>query len=222
MPTKLRIPDSYAATLAKLVQLSPNELSEFLEAIRKEQPTLALSVLTESIARRLSLDLPRMNDIVRAFADLQAVREGLGLSVSEFVAELHAAIEATGRESLQPADWSAFDHAVTEALSGDNALAVSSKARSITREYPKAFCSCRILTDLRPIFKSDIEQDPAAFVLVHSLRLSYHQDDEHHDFYIALDQADLEELGRQIQRAQTKEASLRELASRNEMSILEG
>lgn len=221
MPQKLKIPDRYAATLAELVRLTPEELAALLGVIREEQPTLALTDLIESIADRLSIDRKRMSQVVRSLADLQTVREGFGLSVNDFVSELHSALEATGKEDLHPRDWAAFESAIMEALAGENALSISSKAQNLLSDYQRVYCSGRILTDFRPVFKSNIEKEPAVFVIVHTLKVIYHENEEHREFFISLDCADLERLNVLIERALKKEGSLKDLATAKNLLVLE-
>ncbi len=216
----LRIPDKYASSLAEFLRLSPQELAKFLDILRDEEPSLAVSRLTDTISARLSIERSRVNETIRLLQSLQAAREGLGTSVEEFVSELRAAMEASGKEELQPADWAAFQKAITDALS-ENALSVSSKAWEVIREHSHVYCSARVLTDLRPIFKNEVEQAPSAFVAVHTLKLVYHQDGKHHDFYVALDRSDIEQLATVLQRALSKEQSLRALTSAKGVKILD-
>ncbi len=220
MPFKLRIPDSYVAPLAALAQLTPDELAAFIEAIRGQEPTLDVVELTRLIATRLSVDRKRMDGIVRLLARLQVVREDKNLSIGEFLRALRAAIEQSGKDELHPSNWEAFESAITEALSGTNALALSSKAFRVMAEHSHLYCSAKVLTDLRPIFRSDVDQGPATFVAVHTLRLTYHESEEHKEFFVALDRGDIELLAAALTRALEKEASLRTFASEKSISIL--
>jgi hypothetical protein len=221
MAIKLRIPDGYAASLAEFVKLSPEELAAFLGAAREREPSLALTELTNAIADQLAIGRQRMGEIVRTLSDLQTVREGYGLSVRDFVSQLHEAIVASGKAELLPRDWAAFEDAISEALSGDNAIAITSKARSVASEYPNVFCSGRILTDLRPVFGADVGQSPAAFVVIHTLKLVYHENDSHQEFFVSLDRGDLEDLKMQAERALKKEISIKAHMAEKGVKILE-
>lgn len=221
MAIKLKIPERYASSMAELVRLSPEDLAAFLRAAREKTPSLALIELTNSIADQLSIDRKRMSEVVRTLGDLQTVREGFGFSVGDFIAELRSAIEESGKDDLVPQDWAAFEEALSEALSGDNAIAIASKAQSVAREYPSIFCSGRILTDLRAVFKSDVDQAPAAFVVIHTLKIVYHEDQDHKEFFVSLDNGDLDKLTVQIERALKKETSLREHMAAKGVLVLE-
>jgi hypothetical protein len=221
MPAKLRVPDRYAPSLAEFLRLSPQEIALFLRMIREEQPNLALSKLADTIAGRLSIDRKRVEEIVNLLTSLQMAQEGLGMSAADLVAELRAAMEASGKAELQPSDWSAFEESITEALSEESALAVSSKARDVMQDHSKIYCYSRVLTDLRPIFKSDIGQGPSAFVTVHTLKIAYHENGEHKEFFVALDREDVKQLADLLARAAKKEDSLKSLSHDKGLTILE-
>lgn len=221
MPVKLKVPDRYAPALAEFLRLSPQELAGFLRTIREEQPNLALSELAETIATRLSIDKARIEEIIRLLTSLQMAQEGLGLSVGDLVAQLRAAMEASGKEELSHPDWAGFQEAIADALSEETALAVSSKALDVMQDHAKIYCYGRILTDLRPIFKADVSQEPSAFVAVHTLKLAYHEAGEHKEFFVALDRSDVKQLADLLARALKKEEALKALTQNKGLKILE-
>jgi len=221
MSAKLRIPDSDVAPLTALAQLKPEELAAFAKALRSQEPSLDVPELTDAIAAQLSIERKRLDSIVFLLARLQGVREEMNLPAGEFVAALRLAIEQTGKPELCPQDWTLFESVAAEAISGTSALALSSKALQVMAEHHHVYCSARVLTDLRPIFKSDIAEGPATFVAVHTLRIIYHQGTEHKEFFVALDREDLERLSAVLGRALQKESSLRNLASAKDLVILE-
>ncbi len=221
MAMKLQVPPRDEPLLAKFIQMSPEEVASLIQSLREEQPTLDIEQLADSIADRLSLDRGRTNEALRFLANLSIARQTLGMPIDEFVAELRTAIETTGKKDLSPGDWRDFQTAVTEVLSGDNALAVSSKALDISSDTERAYCYARVLTDLRPIFRANVEQAPAAMVAVHTLKIVYHGDGKHRDFFVTLDRADLEQLSDLLQRALKKEASLKALVSEKSITFLE-
>jgi hypothetical protein len=222
MPVKLRIPEQQAPSLAEFLRLSPSDLAALLQSIRDEQPSLALSELTDAIAARLSLDRKRVDDIVVLLTSLEMVKEGRGLPVREFVAELRAAMEASGRDDLQPADWGTFQKAIEEALSDEGALAISTKALGVMSEHARTYCEGRVLTDLRPVFRSNVDQEPIAFIPVHTLKIAYHENaGKHREFFVAMDRSDVKKLAALLERALKKEESLKTLAAEKGLKVLE-
>jgi len=221
MAVKLRIPKQQAPSLAEFLRLSPVDLAALLQSLREEQPSLALAALTQSIAARLSLDRERINDIVDLLTGLEIAKERGGLPVKDFVAELRAAMETSGREDLRPADWTSFQAAIEEALSDESALAVSTKALGVMQDHAKIFCDGRVLTDLRPVFRSNVAQEPLAFIAVHTLKIGYHENGKHCDFFVALDRNDVKELAALLERAIKKEEALKALTAEKGIRIFE-
>jgi hypothetical protein len=221
MPIKLRIPDAYASSLAEFLRLSPEELAAFLGALRDEKPTLRESDLARSIEGRLSLGGTKVREIVRLLASLYVAQDQTEEEVGDFVVALRSAAESSGKDDLQPADWTAYQNAIIEALSSDTALAVAAKAADVMNDHAKVYCHARILTDLRPIFESNVEQAPAALVIIHTLKIVYHEEGEHKEFFVALDSNDVLQLADLLDRAFKKEDSLKALCAAKEITFLE-
>jgi hypothetical protein len=56
---------------------------------------------------------------------------------------------------------------------------------------------------------SSPDEEPYGAVIVHLLKLSYHEDGDHKEFFVALDDADLKHLKEVIERAERKAKTLR-------------
>jgi hypothetical protein len=63
------------------------------------------------------------------------------------------------------------------------------------------------------VFSEDIKQKPVAAAITHTLNISYHESGDHKDFYVVLDQVDLEEIEKVIKRALVKNETLDQLLS---------
>ncbi len=101
------------------------------------------------------------------------------------------------------------------ALLGAEAFTLTAKAQDLQTDDERTFCRARILTDLRPVFGTNIEDGPKGMVIIHLLKLGFHQASErHHDeFYVALDADDLQTLKKVVERAQSKAKILRATVS---------
>jgi hypothetical protein len=69
--------------------------------------------------------------------------------------------------------------------------------------------TAKILTDVRYAFQADPEQRPYGAVIIHTLKLSYHEQGEHKDFLVALDDEDIPILKGILNRAEAKAKVLR-------------
>jgi hypothetical protein len=203
--------------------LSPEEIAALLKAIREGGPSLDISELTEAIASRLSIERSRVDVILSLLMGLQGAREGLGLTVDEFVAELRLSLESSDREELRDLtpDWATFQNAISEALADDTALAISTKAMDVMADHAKQYCTARVLTDLRPVFRANLEQEEPLFVTIHTLKIVYHENGKHLELFVALDRSDLGQLRSVAERAIKKEDTLKALTSEKGLKMLE-
>ena len=109
---------------------------------------------------------------------------------------------------MQPAGREQFKRKIVT-LMGAGVLGIASKIVDLRTEDERVFCTGRILTDLRPVFGSRLEDGPQGMIVVHLLKLSYHSAaDKHQEFYVSLDSDDLQTLRTLIDRAEAKAKSL--------------
>jgi hypothetical protein len=221
MAQKLRVPEQNYPALRELKGLSPDERKLMIKMLKEGTPTLSLESLTRGLADSSGIAHERARRIVDFLVSLNGAREFLDLEVGEFVKQFQTAIEDAGQEDLRPDDWDEFSDTIRSALSGDGALALSAKAIFLLRDHNNIFASARVMTDLRPIFRSDVAIEPAAFLAVHTLKLSYDTSSGVDDFYVAMDRTDVTKMIDLLQRALEKEASLRDLTVSKGMFLLE-
>ena len=77
------------------------------------------------------------------------------------------------------------------------------------------------MTDLRPIFGDNVDALPEAALLRHTLKFEFiHEENRLGNFYIVLDEADLDQMEEIIGRAKQKSASLKLALERAGLSYL--
>lgn len=102
------------------------------------------------------------------------------------------------------------------------ATSTSAKAEAMLFEGERIFLSCRIVTDIRPVFGSDVATAPQGAILRHMLRVEFLKANGDRDsLFVALDPADLEELGGTIERATQKAESIKDLLPEAGLSLFE-
>ena len=103
----------------------------------------------------------------------------------------------------------AFAERVLE-LADSKPLRLLGKAVDMGSEHDRLLLGARILTDLRPIFGDDVAETPEGALLSHTLKFEFvHDEGSLGNFYIALDEEDLETLDGLVRRAKQKAASLK-------------
>jgi hypothetical protein len=209
----LTIPESYKEPLAALLH-DETMRRKLLDALGHASPTELIENLASAVAEQLRLDPHKARDMFDMLASMYMVRTRRDIPLDEFIDGIERAAKQSGREQLKASEnvWSQFKTDLRELLSLDQSLGISAKAIELRQDQDHIFCSARILTDLRPVFKADVHDDPAAAVITHTLRISYHEGDKREEFFVALDGRDIESLQQLLKRAVDKEQTVRRVS----------
>ncbi|MBA7656344.1 hypothetical protein ES703_64268 [subsurface metagenome] len=105
----------------------------------------------------------------------------------------------------------------------DESFGLINKALQLYSEYQNLFLDARILTDLRPIFKSNLKEGPAGGIIVHNLKVIYQSkhDSRSQEIFLALDSADLDTLIKVLERAKEKAENLYNCIDQNIFPCIE-
>jgi hypothetical protein len=217
----LTIPDRYQEGVAAIRKLN----LDIVQAIRKAldravgpsdttedriKPAIAAAAAMESVAQTS----PETNfrKIAEALASMYAVRSTYEFSLPQFIDEVADALEALPNAELRLAseDKDTFKQKLLILLNAD-VFGIIAKVDDLRTENERIFCHGRVITDVRPIFGSNIEQGPTAALITHTLKIAFHESGRKgdHEFYVSLDAEDLQELKKVIERAEAKANSLK-------------
>lgn len=218
----LRIPPNVEKHLAELIAMSSKDRQQLIELIRAAPPGQDRATLAGRIASATELDKKPAGGIVSMLMSLYRAIEDT--PIHEFAGEVCDALRISGKVEAKEVDWSSFMQDLTALLSCDKTFGVAAKALDIRQQNPHVYCNARILTDIRPVFTDDPAEGPNAAFVVHTLRISTHEEGDFStvkDFFLSLDADDLKELRRLIDRAVTKEAALKSLIEDTKVAYLE-
>jgi len=102
------------------------------------------------------------------------------------------------------------------------ALTSTAYAIELMTQYHRNFGSVRVLTDIRPVFVEDAQNEPAGVVLTETLQLqTWGRDGETQTLFVGLDEADLVEMAQVIDRALTKAETIKEMLARQGTTLFE-
>jgi hypothetical protein len=218
----ITVPERDHKALGELVNLPGDRLGALLKALQAAEPTLLMRDLAAHVAPAAGVNASDALRLIRLLATMYAVRTREDLTVDAFADEICRAAEETGKPELQlsPEVREPFKRYLAELLSLKS-LFVTAKALEVTHEHEHALCDARILTDMRPVF--GLNNEPAAAVAVHMLKLSYHEGfhGDIRNFFVALTPENIREFKHLIERAEIKEASLKTIAARSGLLWLE-
>jgi hypothetical protein len=204
----LTIPKAHQPLLNKIRLLSEESLQALVTALsRSPVSTEVYGLSTE--------DAEAIQEVV---IELYRVREFLDMEVPEFALDIATALQET--ESFPSTEVRAFVERLSKLLSIES-VTITSKAASLKVEYERRFCSARVLTDARPIYGTNPSQLPAAGMITHTLRISYHDNTpELREFYITMDSSNIATLRDQLDRADVKAKSLESVFAAAKVKII--
>jgi hypothetical protein len=218
----LNIPERFRAGLSKIRELNESSVEQIKLALEKpvsgfssdedvKLPNRPSDIPVTALESSRETDKADLRQIAEAVAGLYSAKAARDVDVEAFADQVCDAMETLDSKELRlpHAERNEFRKKLLMLLSSE-AFAIVSKAFDLATEDERTFCHARILTDVRPVFGSRIEEGPKGAVVVHLLKIDYHQGSSaHHHFYMALDADDLLELRRVIDRAEAKAMNLR-------------
>lgn len=189
-------------------------VSRFSEIVSRDEPFLSREALTSAIEEALP-NLEGVNSLISLIFELELLRAANGWSAEETA----RAVAAADGGPPDPQDKAKLEGRLREWL-GTPSVSVVGKATDIELSHERVFLAARIISEMRPVFSDDAEQRPSAAVVVHILELTYGtQGRDTEVFYVALDEADLSKLGRAVDRARRKDASLRRFLEDSKLPV---
>jgi hypothetical protein len=205
---KFKVPPRYKKGFQILLSLDKSKVGKLIEHLSTAQYGAYPEVLKGTIPATLlkSEDAGEVVDSIWSIYQLKPSRKSK-LKPEELVEGI---IEALKEEKipLKDKNWKRFKDQFKQLLNIDN-IRLTTKSIDLSYEYEKVCFDSRIVTDIRLAFDDEIEKDTKNGVIIHNLRIEFHQDKGHDKFMVALDSEDLKQLSDQIVRAQKKESLIR-------------
>ncbi len=219
----ITIPDPNLRGIKALLALDPDQSEALLSVLSHATPALYPSQLADKLADAgLPITPRRLQNIVGALISVYAVRKRAKVPIERFVDDLRHGVDEEDEDAFSEEEGEALASVLPSFLRLDSPLGITAKANGVLLEHQRTYCNARVMTDLRPIFADDASCVPHDAVVVHTLRLSYHEgEEEPKDFFIALDNADLKNLKTIIARAEEKAVSISRMLDKAEVTILD-
>jgi hypothetical protein len=200
-----RLPEQARAGLKKLLEQKQDIIEDLAAALEGEPPELTSALVSERVARKVKdLAAEDVQSIIRALLTIATGR----LAVQQPVAEFAQSLVDQERATIEERDRSRAV-AVLQRLLSARAIAGTSKATDVITDHSQIFLSARMLTDLRPVFGEAPSSQPIAAALVHTLKITYAKDRDTLEFFVAMDEQDIQRLREVLERENIKTKALR-------------
>jgi hypothetical protein len=217
----LQIPAEARPALAKLARLDDRAVDELVQALRSASPNIGVDELVARVSKQVKsiapVDTKAIMDSLREMSLVKSVAE---VPTERFVADVGEAMISGDDVVLTESERDSLQRALT-ALLAIPSIDTPAKARSLALENANTFCRARILTDIRPVFGSDILSEPNAAVIVNTLRLTYHHGPTLRSLSVALDRDDLDELSDLLDRAKSKTETLHRFLEKSKVEPID-
>lgn len=216
------IPEEYELGLARLLTLSDESVQELLTALDGVTPSIRFRSIADKVAAKTSLPKEDLEDIFEVLFSLNVIRTGAEVPTDIFVEDICEAVNESELELIKTAAG-LCDHFKPNLIKllESKTLEIASKSGMLMREHGRMYCSARVLSDVRPIFGDSVEDAPMGALVIHTLKLTYHQGDKLEDFFLAMNTADVQKLRELLDRADAKAASLKTLIGATNMPYVD-
>jgi hypothetical protein len=200
----LQIPKQHLPAIGKIIKLSDAETNELITALSSATITAEASAMSEKISGSVPSVSPEdLADIVETLYSLYHVREFSQVRPARFVRDLVETLLSNPDFGLHKSDAPIIGTRFKQLLNVKT-LNTLSKAVRLQRDGERIYCEAKIISDIRPVFGDDVEDRPISAVITHTLKLGYDEMGEHKEFFVVLDEQDLNALKDVIERAEVK------------------
>jgi hypothetical protein len=206
----IRLPEGLRKSLLQIAAASDEAVDELYRRLSDLDKELEAEMIPDRAAENLSLWVKGdAKSVVTALVGLCSFRSQASKAVDEILNDVLSNLKKPPEEGqseelvLKPEAELKLRERLQRFLTLESFL-VTAKALGVLTDHQRAFLSCRVLSDIRPVFTDDARRGPAAAVIVHSLRIEYYENDERKYSYFALDTKDLQTLLEVLNRAQLK------------------
>ncbi len=213
---RLRIPPSHIEPLQILVGLDSEKRFALLDCVEEHDAALAAGGKEGSLSQAAGVGLEEATDILYMLLGIYESHASKTLTTSELV----DTIESDERLSSAIVDQDNLERFFDRLFTLDSSLGLLSKAYRLRRRQANTLCTSEIFTDLRPAF-GEPEEQPTAALIMHTMRVVYHEGRDVQEIFIGLKRSDLKDLSQVVERALRKDESLREFAARTDLTLLE-
>jgi hypothetical protein len=209
-----QVPSSERAHMAAFVSAKPQLLDAFISALSSCHPQLDQQAFGLKLTTKLKdvegATPQSIASIARTLFALHAVLlQDSKTTPSEASVDVVQGLIADGKFPEPQEGWAKFKERLTKLLASET-VSLTAKAGAVAFESPRHAQGFRVLTDARPIFGQNLADGPKAYAILHTLQITYFEDDGNsRDWFLSVDAEDLGALDEVVARAKAKEVSLR-------------
>lgn len=199
----LKIPPQYNVGIRLIIKTDEPVFNKLLNAITEVHPSVDINNLSLEISPKIEeLSINDLQEILRTIRSIYSLRNRENIKNNEIIRGLINAVSTDESFSdLSAEELTVFEDRLNELFVIDGCISISSEAITLLQEYEHIFSNSRIVTDVRPIFKTEKKEGIAGALVVHNLRIAYQDASGIKEFYVALDSNDVKNLYEQLSQS---------------------
>jgi hypothetical protein len=219
----LRVPAPQISYIKMFLELPDEKIEGLLAALVKAGPRFNVFDLASEISVPSGLSEQLTLGIIQVLASLYLTRDWRE-PTEEFVdREVFPALKRAQAFSAEKLDaqWTKLRKFLIAALSLERTVGTTVKAGTVLTQHERIFAGARIMTDLRLIYHLKVSVKPDAGVIVHMLKITQRDNFGHSkDYYFALDSNDIATMQEVMERAMSKEKTLKGIMENSGVTVL--
>lgn len=199
----IRIPDQYLDGFDAIMKLNDELYSKLDNALSEISVGDNLKKLQDAINNSLNLENSSViTNTILSLGNLLASEES---SIDSLASDLSTSFNDQKEKIYSNDQIGILKKRLASILMKCQNMKITFKAFDLQSESSKSFNHCRIITDIRLVFDDDIENSERNALILHTLKIKYLSESKYKEFYVTLDNSDLDNLKKQIERALKKE-----------------
>lgn len=217
-PKPLVVPERHAGSFEAIREMGEDEFPRLLAIFESAEPTDDRETICRLIREATSVGTSDAFELLDAVMGLAAHAHLSQSSMSDIARRVASSPQFVRPDELDEG----LAMRIAELLRCDS-VRIYSKALALGSRHERLFVDAQVLTDLRPLFGENIEQQsrPEAMLISHTLNLHYVDSDGAHDnFFIVLDDEDLLTVRELLDRSTRKSAAMRSLLQESGVTYL--
>ena len=221
---KLAIPRSIRTGLLRIGSLTDEQFKELYSALER----LPLRINQRTIFDYDGLDIKAisaddLDSIQEALFPIYVAQGTTNTLVSTYADDIiaslqEAELDSDGQRSQEAI--SAFKERFKRLLAIERPKLIA-KAHDVLTGQKPTYLKSRIFTDIRPVFMDEVQTAPGSAVIIHMLRINYYMDDREHQFVVALDTNDVQQLIATLERARNKTETLNSIVAAANLKLID-
>ncbi len=153
----LKIPPQYNVGFRLIIKTDEPVFNKLLNAITECHPSVDINNLSLEISPKIEeLSINDLQEILRTIRSIYSLRNRENIRNNEIIRGLINAVSTDESFSdLSAEELTVFEYRLNQLFVIDGCINISSEAITLLQEYEHIFSNSRIVTDVRPIFKTE-------------------------------------------------------------------